>query len=325
MLLFLKYIDNQTGSGSAYIHVESEKKKFYKRFQTEGVEYALKIKDLPSNENVNDWLQGAVSDICRLLVEDRDPNDFIGLSMSSQHFKKPIWMSFRPISQFDKEEMWELLDRVIQSNESFQIDDTLKLSVAFIQIPRGSGRVMLTHEDVNKKSILRISNRDNLCFPRSVVTGLAYAARGQARLGELHDYWEKIRKPASSLQTSQARILISEANVVIPESGCGIVEIQIIQKHLARFGVALIVYLFSTFGRSGDPYFDGSVEIANLGLSISYTVHIMYFEESRHYRPILNLTGASGTPRYCELCNKGYSARHKCVKKCSKCLYSPPC
>ena len=197
---------------------------------------------------MNDWLQGAVSDICRLLVENRDPNDFIGLSMSSQHFKKPIWMSFRPIGQFDKEEMWELLDRVIQSNESFQIDDTLKLSVAFIQIPRGSGRVMLTHEDVNKKSILRISNRDNLCFPRSVVTGLAYAARGQTRSGELHDYWEKIRKPASSQQTSQSEIFISKAKVVIPESGCGIVEIQIIQKRLARFGVALIVYLFSTFG-----------------------------------------------------------------------------
>ena len=271
------------------------------------------------------WLHGAVTEICSLLVENRDPNDFIGFSMSSQHFKKPVWMSFRPISQFDEEELWELLDAVIQSNESFHIDDTLKLSVAFVRIPRGSGRVKLTHEDVNKKSILCISNRDNLCFPRSVVTGLAYVARGQARSGELHDYWEKIRKPNSSLQASQARILVSESNVVIPESGCGIAEIQIIQKRLARFGVALIVYLFSTFGKGGDPYFDGSKGIANLGLSILHTVRIMYFEENRHYRPILNLTGASGASSYCDLCNKTYSARHYCVKKCSKCLYSPPC
>ena len=51
--------DVQIGRGTTHVSVESEKRQFYQRFQTEGVEYAIKIKDLPSDASINDWLQRA--------------------------------------------------------------------------------------------------------------------------------------------------------------------------------------------------------------------------------------------------------------------------
>ena len=53
----------------------------------------------------------------------------------------------------------------------------------------------------------------------------------------------------------------------------------------------------------------------------------MYYENSNHYQPILNLIGASGTRGYCIPCNKSYwhVEDHRCTNKCSKCLLSQPC
>ena len=51
----------------------------------------------------------------------------------------------------------------------------------------------------------------------------------------------------------------------------------------------------------------------------------MYFEESKHFRPILNMQGTSGKRNYCEFCNRGYDETHECNSRCNRCFASPPC
>ena len=87
-----------------------------------------------------------------------------------------------------------------------------------------------------------------------------------------------------------------------------------------------MVYLFQTFALGGLPFFDGVEKMKNMGKIPSCVINIMYFEESHHYKPILNMIGASGFENYCEFCNRGYHAAvHKCTKKCAKCFSSPLC
>lgn len=149
----------------------------------------------------------------------------------------------------------------------------------------------------------------------------AAASRATARI------LEQNKEAQQQLQTEQTKLLVEESGVKIPISGCGRNEIESFQKFFAPHQVALKVYLFQTYGKGGEPFYDGSNEVLNLGMTVNHTVRIMYFEESRHYRPILNATGASGLPVYCDLCNKGYNRhyQHKCEKKCPKCFASPPC
>ena len=130
-----------------------------------------------------------------------------------------LWLNFRPISQFDREGLWEQIDSAVQSNSDFVMDESLKVTTAIVQLPEGRGRVVLSHEDVNKKSILVIKNTDNLCLPRSIVAGLAHAVHAQHRTGPLHDHWNRIRKSNSTLQTALAETLLRESGVVIPISG----------------------------------------------------------------------------------------------------------
>ena len=99
-------------------------------------------------------------------------------------------------------------------------------------LKEGSGLVPLTHQDVQKKSIFRITNSDNLCLPSSICVALVHAKRVEARFGVLHSEWEKVRKSQNN-QKTLAQKLINDACVVIPIEGCGINEIKLFQNFLA--------------------------------------------------------------------------------------------
>ena len=88
-----------------------------------------------------------------------------------------------------------------------------------------------------------------------------------------------------------------------------------------------LVYFFRNFGREHAPLYDGTHFVLNTFKSIKNTLQIMYYERSRHYQPILNLIGASGTSGYCTPCNRSYwrVEDRRCSNKCYKCMISPPC
>ena len=164
-----------------------------------------------------------------------------------------------------------------------------------------------------------MKNTDKTYLPRSIVTGLAYVMKGNDKSGKFFDYWHQVRRDNGKKQTNESELLVARANVQIPESGCGIVEIRKFQSYLASLKVAIVVFLFQTFGKKGDIFFYGVKELEEIGIKPDKTVNIMYYEESRHFKPILSLIGASGCKRYCELCNFGYdNFWHECREKCVK-------
>ena len=60
---------------------------------------------------------------------------------------------------------------------------------------------------------------------------------------------------------------------------------------------------------------------------VKFTLRILYYENARHYRPILNPIAASACRGYCTPCNQGYSdyQAHRCRYKCPKCMQQPRC
>ena len=70
-----------------------------------------------------------------------------------------------------------------QSAGGIDIADSFVIRVFNVAVPEGRRRVSkpLTHEDVAKRSILEITNSDNLCFPRSLVAARVHCERGNLR------------------------------------------------------------------------------------------------------------------------------------------------
>ena len=311
-----------------YIHIHRESVRHFRRFSTTGREALITLVQPPPNANITEWLEHAMHALYRYVCENTEPDDFIGVSITSDCFRQgPMWISFRLVRDLHVSDIADVFASIAQSNEAFEIDETLRINVHTVSMPRGSGRVELTSESVFKRSILSIRNGDNLCMPRSLVCAHTYAIRGDVRTGQLQTAWNKIRQCNGKLQREKALQLCHAARVVIPETGCGIAEIKLFQEYYACLDVAIIVYSFQGFARGDKPIFDGTDFVNGVGNNVRFTLRIMYYESSRHYQPILNLIAAAGSRGYCIPCNKKVTNQqnHKCPSKCRSCLQSPPC
>ena len=115
---------------------------------------------------------------------------------------------------------------VAQSGNEYSAKDSLRVTCGIVDGVAGRGRVKLTSQDVNKKSILNIRNDDNLCLPRSLATAYVYAVRGQIRTGVLNDYWNRIRNETGRTQRAAAEELVRLADVSIGDEGCGLQDVD---------------------------------------------------------------------------------------------------
>ena len=76
------------------------------------------------------------------------------------------------------EQVFAALERVIQSNQEFRLNDTVTIDINHVKMPRGSGRKKRTTFNIddflNKKgSVVRIQNNDDICLARALVVARA--------------------------------------------------------------------------------------------------------------------------------------------------------
>ena len=322
-------VNLQNGEGNAQrFIIHGEETRNFRRFRYTGREIRGRIAPPPPEANVWEWIEGAIHDLHGIINGRCEPDAFIGVTVDSERFQHgPVWLSFRPVRNFNANDLVELLFNVAQSGNEYSAEDSLRVTCGIVDGVAGRGRVKLTSQDVNKKSILNIRNDDNLCLPRSLATAYAYAVRGQIRTGVLHDYWNRIRNETGRTQRTAAEELVRLADVSIGDEGCGLQDVDKFQTYWATRGTAVVVYAFNNFGKGNRPLYDGTNIVMSTYGCVEHTLRIMYYATSRHYQPILNLIGASGSNGYCIPCNKSYwrVADHRCSNKCRQCMRAPPC
>ena len=86
-----------------------------------------------------------------------------------------------------------------------------------------------------------------------------------------------------------------------PQNGYGLDDIHKFQFYYARFNAVLIIYFFAKFGKGSDPLYDGSKLVQETAGRIEYVWYILYYEQLRHFQPILNLVGMWKSWILCEM------------------------
>ena len=308
--------------------MQGERHRHYRRFGLIGREINASINEPPENVDPYDWVEHAMRDLYNILrLEDDDDDDFIGVEIFSENLSKgSVWFSFRPISQFSVDDLWNIFLHVAQSCTEFNITDPITIVTSRVTPSRGAGRVPLTRADVRKQSILTIVD-DNLCLPRALITSYFYEMRGQARTGILHERWNKIRAERGTFQKQLAEKVVNHLRLRIPRNGCGLNEIYEFQLYFARKGVAIVVYNFRELGTGARPLYDGTDLTIQMFGNVKYTLRILFYENRRHYRPILNINAAAGSRNFCIPCNISYTTErnHSCKNRCLKCLQNTLC
>ena len=204
--------------------------------------------------------------------------------------------------------LFHRLAQALNSNEQFEMDDSFQLSITQVRhAPQGTGkprRGKPGHPNMqlltsNKRSVIRIQNRDDLCCARALVTA-------KARVDQ-HPKYHSIRK-GRPLQRTLALDLHHEAKV--PFDPCGYDALAKFSEapSLAHYQIILVdahrSFHITTFGDTQDK-------------------QLILLHGHDHYDVITRLPGFFGSSYVCAHCWKPYNTKgqHRCNKnkQCGSC------
>ena len=121
---------------------------------------------------------GIFDHLLRDVTEGMNPNDQVRFVLSSNQLQTPIAIPFCSLEELTTEKVLSHVEKVVQSNEEFRLNNTVNIDVIRVEMPRGSGRLKRTTLNIRdylrkKSSVIPVNNRDNLCLARALVVSIA--------------------------------------------------------------------------------------------------------------------------------------------------------
>ena len=285
---------------------ESVKKHMSKKFSMTATDHTIRFNNntvnnfdlIESHERTYQIFEHLLSDV----TEGMDEKDKVRFVLRSEQLDTPISIPFLPLAQLTPERVFSAVQRVMQSNREFRLNDTVTVDLIHVEALQGSGRskrsVVNIKEYLHKKrSVIVIRNNDNLCLARALVVAIA-------RVENAPNYVQL--RDADRAQEKKARELHAAANV--PQGPCGIEEVKLFQKHLTSYEINII---------SGNH--DNAI-IYPSEHSDNVTPIYLYLHDNR-YDIVTSMPGFLNRAFFCLKCRKGYSNKfdHLCPGMCKSC------
>lgn len=250
------------------------------------------------NANISREFEEGLAEAIDELIEDLPDHDRIQVYLSSNrlrsaHISAPVTTGGWRDSLRASRQILDIISRMLNSNENFEVNDFLQLNVTHIRMPKpGSGKRRWKFGTDNyegllrkEKSVIVIQNKDQLCCARALVT-----AKTKVDNSPEYDDIKRGRK--------------------IQETRCGLNEIK-------QFGTVLnddyqIVVISAEHGHS----------IVYKGLEGEK--QLMLLMHDGHFDVITSLAAFFSRSYFCLTCERGFNhddlAHRRCRgKKCFAC------
>ena len=298
--------DNE--QGQYYYHIESRKKYHSKKFGMTATDHKVRFNNVLADFDLLESYESTLKIFHHLLEEVTEgmaPNDKVRFILRSEQLDTPISLPFMTVEQLNAERVFSQIERVIQSNQEFRLNDTVTIDINHVKTPQGRGRSKRTTFNIRdhlkeKKTIIRINNKDDFCLARALAVSIA-------RIQNDPKYNQIIRSDRY-IQLDRALDLHVAANV--PLGPCGIEEVKLFQQYLSNYQIIIV---------SGDhnnciiypPKPPGTDEKPIISL---------YFHNN-HFDVITKLPGFLNKAYFCKRCHKCYSntTDHVCPAMCGSC------
>ena len=160
--------------------IENVKQVKSKKFRMTAMDYTIRFNNTVSDLDLIEGYE-RIQEIFERLLNDittgMNEKDQVRFVLRSTQLDTPISLPFMPVQQLTPERVFSQIERVIQSNRDFRLNDTVVLDIVHVEAPQGSGRKR-THIDIGeflhkKRSVITIQNNDDLCLARALVTAIA--------------------------------------------------------------------------------------------------------------------------------------------------------
>ena len=249
---------------------------------------------------------GIFDHLIKDVTKGMNPNDQVRFVLSSKQLQTPIAMPFCSLEELTTEKVLSQVEKVVQSNEEFRLNDTVNIDVIRVEMPQGSGRLKRTILNIRdyltkKQCVIPINNKDNLCLARALVVSIARI--------EQDPRYARITRPDSSVQRERAFDLHEAANV--PLGPCGLREVELFQQHLVNYQIIVV---------SGDQ--NNSIIYPHqppANPNPEKSIYLYY--QANHFDTIRSLPAFLNTNYFCHVCHKGYdhTTDHLCKGMCRSC------
>ena len=294
--------------GQYYYQLQSRRKYHSKKFGMTATDHRVRFNNVLADRDLLESYETTHKIFHHLLEDVKEgmaPNDQVRFILRSEQLETPISLPFMPVERLTAERVYSELERVIQSNQEFRLNDTVTIDLNHVLAPAGSGRKKRTTFNIDdylreKKSVVRIKNKDDLCLARALVV-----ARAKKDNDPRYAYIKDSRGP---LQREKAFDLHEAANV--PLGPCGLNEVALFQQHLTDYQTMIV---------SGDH--NNSIIYPPQPPGTDEKPHLALYLHDNHFDVINRVPGFLGRWYFCFLCHKAYdhTTDHLCTNMCRSC------
>ena len=287
--------------------IESVKNVKSKKFRMTGTDHSIRFNNtvseldlIESYERTQEIFERLLNDVTAGMNE----KDHVRFVLRSTQLDTPISLPFMPLQQLTPEHIFSQIERVIQSNQDFRLNDTVTVDIVHVEAPQGSGRKKRSILDIGeflhkKKTVINIRNNDELCLARALVVAVAKIEKDPS--------YKRYTDPRERVQERKARELHEATNV--PLGPCGIPEVEMFQKHLTNYEINIV-----------SAEHDNSI-IYPPKPATSDAKPIYLYLHGNHYDVITSMPGFLAKSYFCHTCRRPYDAtlRHLCDEMCKAC------
>ena len=280
--------------------IENVKKVNIKKFRTKGTNYSLRFNNIMADveiKDVHERLHEVFQHILNDTIGDVPSRDQVRVVIHSTPLEYPIAFPFKPAQALTTERILSEVQRVVQSNQHFRLNDTVDVNVIHVGMPSGGkGRkrtdVSLKRHLEKKRSVVRIKTMMIYVWRALVVA--------KAKVDDNPQY--------KSIQTRLAQELHTNADV--PLGPCGIEEAKQFQTYLAEYQINIVSKEYNNKIIYSGPEKDKKIYL---------------YMHNNHYDVITKMPGFFARAYYCQECKKAYNnwETHLCPNT-SKCWGSRP-
>ena len=293
-----------------YYRIKPVREHYSQKFKMASKNYGVRFNNVLHNVDLLESRKrtyGIFDHLIKDVTKGMNPNDQVRFVLSSNQLQTPIAIPFCSLEELTTEKVLSHVEKVVQSNEEFRLNNTVNIDVIRVEMPQGSGRLKRKRDIVNirdylkkKKSVITINNRDNLCLARSLVTSIARIEKDPRYKG---------MREGNGIQRERAFDLHEAANV--PLGPCGLREVELFQQHLVNYQIIVV---------SGDQ---------NNSIIYPYqpppnpnpekSIYLYY--QANHFDVITTLPGFLCKSYFCHRCHKAYdhTTDHLCKDQCRMC------
>ena len=162
--------ESEDEQGQYYYQLESRRKYHSKKFGMTATDHRVRFNNVLADRDLLESYESSLKIFHHLLEEVKEgmaPNDQVRFILRSEQLETPISLPFMGVERLTAERVYSELERVIQSNQEFRLNDTVTIDINHVKTPQGSGRKKRTTYDINdylsqKDSVVRIENKDDL-------------------------------------------------------------------------------------------------------------------------------------------------------------------